>query len=250
LSDLRVLYHLAVKPVRGSSHAARMESFYAGQADAYDGFRRRLLQGRRELWQRLGVPEGGVWVDLGAGTGSNLEFFSEELAKLHRVYLVDISPSLLAVARTRVAECNSTNVEVVEADATRFQPECGSVDVVTFSYSLTMIPDWFAAVDNALSMLKPGGRIGVVDFYVSRKHPEPAQKRHGWLTRAFWPLWFGGDNVFPSPDHVPYLHHRFEPVAFEELRARVPYLPLGRVPYYLFVGRKPLEDRSTIAALA
>lgn len=142
------------------------------------------------------------------------------------------------MARKRIA-AGGDNGEIVEADATRFRPRCGSADVVTFSYSLTMIPDWFAAIDNALSILRPGGRIGVVDFYVSRKHPEPSQRRHSWLTRAFWPLWFSSDNVFPSLDHVPYLHRRFEPVVFDEFRARVPFLPRGRVPYYHFVGRKP-----------
>jgi S-adenosylmethionine-diacylgycerolhomoserine-N-methlytransferase len=238
LSDLRVLYHLAVKPVRGADHAARLESFYAGQADSYDRFRRRLLQGREELWQSLDVPEEGTWVDLGGGTGANLKLFGDQLAKLRRVYLVDLSPSLLAVARKRLVQCNIRNVDLVEADATQFRPESGPVDVVTFSYSLTMIPDWFSAIDNALAMLRPGGRIGVVDFYVSRKHPAAGMNRHRWLTRAFWPLWFGCDSVFLSPDHAPYLHRRFEPIVFEERLARVPCLPLGRVPYYWFVGRK------------
>jgi S-adenosylmethionine-diacylgycerolhomoserine-N-methlytransferase len=62
--------------------------------------------------------------------------------------------------------------------------------------------------------------------------------RHGWLTRHFWPAWFSRDNVFPSPDHLPYLQRRFEPVSLVENRAAVPYLPLARVPYYLFIGRK------------
>ena len=46
-SDLKIIYHLALKPVRGHDHAARMESFYGGQAEAYDQFRRKLLQGRQ-----------------------------------------------------------------------------------------------------------------------------------------------------------------------------------------------------------
>jgi len=110
--------------------------------------------------------------------------------------------------------------------------------VVTFSYSLTMIPDWFAAIENALSILKPGGTIGVVDFYVSRKYAASGLTRHGWWTRTFWPSWFSLDNVFPSPDHVPFLHRHFDVLHFEEHRAKVPYLPGARVPYYLFVGRK------------
>ena len=53
LSDLKILYHLTLKPVRGKDHAARMESFYGGQAEAYDDFRRRLLHGREDLWQAI-----------------------------------------------------------------------------------------------------------------------------------------------------------------------------------------------------
>jgi S-adenosylmethionine-diacylgycerolhomoserine-N-methlytransferase len=237
LSDLKILYHLALKPVRGKDHAARLESFYAGQADRYDDFRKRLLQGREALWKAIGVPEGGTWVDMGAGTGANLEYFGDDLQRLQKVYELDLSHSLLEVAKKRIAAKGWTNVETVEADATTWRPPT-PVDVVTFSYSLTMIPDWFAAIENARAMLRPGGMIGVVDFYVSRKYPRDGLKRHKWSTRTFWPTWFAMDNVFPSPDHVPFLHRQFEPVYFEEHTAKVPYLMLARTPYYLFVGKK------------
>lgn len=242
-SEMRVLYHIALKPIRGKDHAARLESFYAGQAEGYDAFRRRLLKGREDLWAAIDVPDGGVWVDLGGGTGANLENFGPPIGKLAKVYVVDLSPSLLEVARKRIDRNGWTNVEPVEADATAWRPPSGAPDVVTFSYSLTMIPDWFAAIENARAMLKPGGRIGVVDFYVSRKHPDEGRVRHSWLTRTFWPTWFNLDNVFPSPDHVPFLHRRFEPVHFTENRAKQPYIPLLRVPYYTFVGRKGEDDR-------
>jgi S-adenosylmethionine-diacylgycerolhomoserine-N-methlytransferase len=236
--DLKILYHLVVKPIRGSDHAARMENFYSGQADGYDDFRRRLLQGREKLWNALDIPEGGVWVDMGGGTGSNLEFFGPRIEQLKKVHVVDLSASLLDVARQRAEDRGWSNVEAVEADATQYAPSSGPVDVVTFSYSLTMIPDWFAALENALAMLKPGGLIGVVDFYVSRKWPAPDQTRHSWFTRSYWPVHFATDNVFPSPDHVPFLHRRLEPLHFSENFGKVPYVPLIRMPYYTFVGRK------------
>ncbi|MFH1919211.1 MAG: class I SAM-dependent methyltransferase, partial [Planctomycetota bacterium] len=164
LSDLRILYHLAVKPIRGKDHAARMESFYAGQAEAYDDFRKRLLKGRQELWDAIDAPEGGVWVDMGGGTGANVERFGPRIERLGKVYVVDLSASLLEVARKRSDEHGWTNVEAVEADATCYEPAAGPADVVTFSYSLTMIPNWFAALENARAILKPGGLVGVVDF--------------------------------------------------------------------------------------
>ncbi len=238
LADLKILYHFLLKPIRGKTHAARMESFYGGQAEAYDEYRRRLLKGRQEMWQAIEVPQGGTWIDMGGATGSNLENFNDDIHKLKKIYVVDLAPSLLEVARKRFDERGWKNAEAVEADATTFRPPEAPVDVVTFSYSLTMIPDWFAAIENALSLLKPGGLIGVVDFYVSRKHPHDGLKQHRWLTRSFWPVWFAFDNVFPSSDHVPFLHRHFEPQLFEEHRARMPYLPFVRVPYYIFIGRK------------
>jgi S-adenosylmethionine-diacylgycerolhomoserine-N-methlytransferase len=237
-ADLKILYHLTVAPIRGGTHAERLESFYSGQADGYDSFRARLLKGREETYRAIPAEPGAVWIDLGGGTGSNLECLGERISRLGKVYLVDLSPSLLAKARQRISDRGWRNVETVAADATTFVPAEGQADIVTFSYSLTMIPDWFAALEQARRLLRPGGTIGVVDFYVSRKHAETSRRRHGWFTRTFWPAWFARDNVFLSPDHVPYLHRAFDCLEFAEETARVPYLPWPRVPYYRFVGRK------------
>ncbi len=238
-SDVKTIYHLAMAPIRGTTHAERLENFYQGQAGDYDAFRKRLLHGRDALVQDLPLPEGGTWVDLGGGTGENIESAGASLTGLRKAYIVDLAPSLLGVARDRIARNGWANVEAVEADATEYSPEEGEVDVVTFSYSLTMMPNWFSAIDNAFNMLKPGGLIGVVDFYVGRKYPEPGFTQHNWWTRTFWPAWFANDNVYLSSDHVHYLHDLFQRVSLTEAMAPVPYMPVGNVPYYTFVGRKP-----------
>jgi S-adenosylmethionine-diacylgycerolhomoserine-N-methlytransferase len=87
---------------------------------------------------------------------------------LFRGNLNFIVPS--SVARERIAANGWKNVEAVEADATTWRPREERVDFVTFSYSLTMIPDWFLAMDHAHKLLGTGGLIGIVDFYVSRKY--------------------------------------------------------------------------------
>lgn len=242
LADLRTVYQLALRPVRGATHAERMEALYASQAGRYDAFRDRRLHGRKELIEALPMPAGGVWVDLGGGTGSSLAYAGERLAALKRVYIVDLSPSLLAVARGRIEEMRWDNVRTVEADAISYEPLEGSADVVTFCYALTMIPNWFSAIDHAWNLLKPGGTLGVVDYYVSRRHASNGRVQHGWWTRQFWPLWFGLDHAVLSPDHLHYLHDLFEPVRCDEARGPVPGLPGLRVPYYLFIGRKPELD--------
>ena len=97
---------------KGNTHAERLDNFYSGQAKGYDDFRKRLLKGREELWAALanpeiggGVPEGGVWVDFGGGTGANLERFAEEdRKKLKKIYVVDLAHSLLEVCNQRIAD--------------------------------------------------------------------------------------------------------------------------------------------------
>jgi len=238
LSDAKVLYHLVLSPVRGNSHQERLESFYSGQAEAYDDFRRRLLHGREDLCNLLPLPEGGVWMDMGGGTGSNLEAVGDRIKSLSRVYVVDLATSLLGVAQRRAEARGWDHVRTVEADATTFVPEEGTVDLVTFSYSLTMIPDWFLALEHAQRLLKPGGHIGVVDFYVSRKYPAEGRKRHAMGTRIFWPSWFMNDNVYLSSEHLPFLESHFETTHLEERMAKVPYIPGIKVPVYVYLGRK------------
>ena len=250
-NDIKIIYHMALSGGRGKTHAERLDNFYSGQAKGYDDFRKRLLKGRQELWNALadekvsgGVPEGGVWVDFGGGTGSNLEWFKEEdRKKLSKIYVVDLASSLLKVCDQRIADKftdadGKTNCKTQEADATIWTPEEGQADVVTFSYSLTMIPDWFSAIDNALRILKPGGKIGIVDFFVSRKWPAEGLKRHSWFTRSYWPVHFNTDNVYPSPDHIPYLMSHFETVDLHEYYGKVPYIPIIRMPYYTYIGKK------------
>ena len=238
-AELKTLYYVTLKRSHGADAAARVEAFYQGQAENFDSFRKRLLHGRRELFAAIEAPPGGVWVDLGGGTGWNLEQLGPRIDALAKAYIVDFSPSMLKVARRRIQQRGWKNVEAVEADAIRFRPSEGQADVVTFSYSLTMIPDWFAAIENAWSILRPGGVIGVLDFYVSRKYPADGLACHGFFGRNFWPVFFSLNDVFPSCEHLPYLRRRFTQIRCSESRGRMPYLPLLRAPYYMFIGRKP-----------
>lgn len=243
LSDeLKIVGHILFNRSSGRTHEERLESFYSGQATGYDAFRKRMLHGREELFTWMPTVPGGVWVDLGAGTGENAENWGPRLAEFQKCYLVDLSSSLLKIAEARIQTRGWTNVSAVHADATKFLPLEGSADVVTMSYSLTMIPDWFAALDQAYRMLKPGGTIGIVDFFVARKYPADGLVKHGWSTRSFWPLWFGNDNVFLNPDHIPYLQNHFETVRLSQRRGTLPYMPFVRVPHYLFLGRKPTGE--------
>lgn len=241
-ADLRVLLHLLRGQPKAGDQRSRLETFYGPQAGHYDAFRDRLLHGREALIADIQTALGDALpgahlIELGGGTGRNLEFFGASLDDFGQVTLVDLCPALLDQARRKFVE--RPQVQIIEADATTWQP-AQPVDVIYCAYSLTMIPDWRAALANAIAMLKPGGIFGVVDFYVSAAQPPANQIRHNALTRAFWPRWFAHDGVHLNPAHLTALREHFPEHQLTEARAPVPYLPGLAVPYYRFLGRKPL----------
>src|SRR5262249_12010514 len=160
-SDLGIIWNLVFSKPAGDSHGDRLEAFYRQQAGAYDDFRKRLLHGREEMMRSLELPDNARAVDMGGGTGSNFECLGDAVRRFQSVHIVDLSASLLRVADERIRKHGWDNVRTILADATTYEPEGGPVDAVTFSYSLTMIPDWFRAVDRAWEILKPGGLVGV-----------------------------------------------------------------------------------------
>lgn len=234
--DLNVLYHNWFHGISGTDQKARLTSFYEGQARSYDAFRYRFLHGRVPMVEAMPTPAGGVWVDFGGGTASNLEFLGDNLRTFKKVVIFDLCRPLLDVAAKRV-EANPAwkgIVELVEGDATApvvpGLPAHGTVDLVTFSYSLTMIPDWRAALRNAYALLRPGGYIAVSDFTV---RPE-----NSWITRILWPYIFAKDNVYPREAHVDALETMFQTVHYKLEKGGFPYVPFLKSPYYYFVGQK------------
>ena len=153
--DANVLFHNFVHPISGGDHQSRLESFYTGQASSYDAFRHRFLHGRVPMIEAMPTPVNGTWVDLGGGTAANLEHLAGAIdaGVFKKVVVLDLCRPLIEVARQRVeAHGWERVVDLVVGDATDpavpGMPKSGTVDVITMSYSLTMIPDWQAALRN------------------------------------------------------------------------------------------------------
>ncbi|PGH16626.1 hypothetical protein AJ80_05128 [Polytolypa hystricis UAMH7299] len=275
LSYLKFVYATFLKPHGSHGHGSQqlaLESFYKTQASVYDATRKRLLRGREDMLGllaaqlkfKLAKNEGHsgkpIWVDIGGGTGYYNSYNIEAMASFvpvasffEHVYLVDLSPSLCDIARQRFARLGWKNVSVVcqDAGAFRLPPphinddmfdsiQDAKADLVTMSYSLSMIPDYYGVVDSLVSLLSPTGTIGVCDFYVQsivdvagRNYTGGAFNRHvNWLGRAFWRAWFDADRVGLEPARRDYLEYRFGTILSASDRN---YL-LGGIPYYIFVG--------------
>lgn len=230
LRDLPVLWQLAKGMPNGPSHGEQLNRFYAPQAQRYDAFRERLLQGRRELIEQLPIGAGARVVELGAGTGRNVEFFGPRAAQFTSIDLVDICAPLLAIARGRFV--NARNVRIVQASAETYRP-AEPVDCVYFCYSLSMMLNWPDAVRNAVRMLKPGGLLAVADFYLPG-----GSARLSLRMSDFWRRWFQRDGVEVSDQLLPYLQWQSRTVHLLEAHARIPYLPILRAPFFTYIGQR------------
>ncbi len=234
-SDARVVGALLRGMPSGIPHRDRLDQFYRPQAADYDRFRERLLGGRQDLVDSLALPDHATILELGAGTGANLDRFPARQLQAGQFVLVDLCPALLAQSRTRHRD--RTNVRIVESDAASFDsPQ--RFDAVVISYALSMMPTFGDVIDNALRLLRPGGKLAVVDFYLW-SGGAPANARHGALARAFWSRWFAHDGVELDDRRLRHLVVRFPEHELVERVQPVPMLLGMSVPYFRFVGIKP-----------
>ncbi len=234
-------------PTNGA-HERDMEAFYKFQKEGYDGFRENFLHARADLIQSMPIKRKGgmVWVDVGGGTARNLEFFPVEVLKMYfkAIYVVDVSPSLLEVAQRRVKAAGLSGlVHLVEHDFTApsiFQALPfleGKVDMLTFSYSLSMIPDKTAALLHALRFLQPNGHgvLGLADFFLSSNDEATLPFLLGALRKleaTFQRKWFEQDRVhLISPAVLKRVEKASHCVWDERFRGGVPLLPVLR-PYH------------------
>lgn len=243
LSELRSLWQLIKGVPADGTYAARLDAYYRPQVQSYDAVHKGMSRGREQLIDLLAPAPGSRVVDLGAGTAAMLDHWGARLRTLSALELVDICPAMLEHARQRARPFH--NLRVVEADATAYRAPWAA-DCVYLSYALTMIPDWVRALNNALSILKPGGKLGIVDFYVAGSAQPFCRARHGTLARLFWTHWFRREQVLLSDSHVAALCTLTDPLHLHEGYESLPYLPLLRAPYYVYVGTKPARPRPEV----
>ena len=152
-----------------------MNRTYRYQRHIYDFTRKYFLLGRDRLIDKLAPRDGDAILEVGCGTGRNLAVAAARYpaARLHGI---DVSTEMLASASATIARAGlAPRVRLAHADATCFDPQpmfgIARFDRVFVSYSLSMIPQWEAVIDHALSILGPGGELHIVDFGCQRRLP-------------------------------------------------------------------------------
>ena len=166
--------------------AERMDAIYARQRHIYDLTRKYYLLGRDRLIAGLALSPGAAVLEIGCGTGRNLIAVARAYPSA-RLFGLDISDEMLTTARAKVAAAGlSARIVLRQGDATSFdaaalfgQPR---FDRVFFSYTLSMIPDWQAAL--ARGAAAAGERLSLVDFGQQERLPRVfGRALFAWLTK-------------------------------------------------------------------
>jgi demethylmenaquinone methyltransferase/2-methoxy-6-polyprenyl-1,4-benzoquinol methylase len=170
---------------------------------------------RRALVQAIDPQPGERVLDVATGTG----MVAAALARRSRceVVALDQSEAMLAMARERLQSIPlAGQIELVRGEAERLPFADGEFDALTFTYLLRYVDDRAATMRELARVVKPGGRIGMVEFGV----PDAAALRALWRvhTRVGLPLL--GRLVSPAWLEVG----RFLGPSIEELRMLEPDL--------------------------
>ena len=155
-----------------AEQSSAMQQYYRFQSKIYDLTRWAFLFGRRSILNHIPFNRMDVFtcLEVGCGTGHNLV----SLATMYpnaRITGMDVSRDMYEIALEKMLPFGDRvklqNRPYHFNDRTRE----GQVDVILFSYALTMInPQWSDLLQRAYLDLKHGGRILVVDFHDSKHH--------------------------------------------------------------------------------
>jgi ubiquinone/menaquinone biosynthesis C-methylase UbiE len=159
---------MTLTPAEQDQQNARRHRAWEKQASRYDRmmvrWERRLLGQDHRPW--AAQRSRGDVLEVAIGTGLNLPFYDPEL----KVTGVDLSPAMLDIARRRAAELGR-RVDLREGDAHHLRFDDASFDTVVCTFSLCNIPDPHRAVGEMRRVLRPGGRLVLVDHVRSTSTP-------------------------------------------------------------------------------
>lgn len=147
-----------------SDRRERAAQYFAKNAHRWDSLRSLHIdeaQVERALGELLPATGAATLLDVGTGTGRMLKLFAPRVA---RAVGVDLSPEMLAVARANIERWGLANCSVRRADLHRLPFAKGSFDLATVHMVLHYLDDPAQAVAEVASVLKPGGRLLIVDF--------------------------------------------------------------------------------------
>lgn len=178
--------HFGFQQVERSKKASMVADIFDSVAAKYDVMNDVMSLGVHRLWKRYtidcsGIRAGQSVLDLAGGTGDLAAKFSRLTGPKGQVVLADINHSMLSVGRDKLRDKGVVgNIDYVQANAEALPFPNNHFDLVTMAFGLRNVTDKDKALASIFRVLKPGGRLLVLEF--SKPTNDVLSKTYDWYS--------------------------------------------------------------------
>ena len=160
--------HFGFEQVAEAEKAQRVAEVFTSVAQRYDVMNDLMSAGMHRIWKaftiaRSGVREGSRVLDVAGGTGDLSLAFARKVGKSGQVWLTDINNAMLTNGRDRLCD-KGFLIPVAQCDAEKLPFPDDYFDCVTVAFGLRNMTHKDAALAEMRRVLRPGGRLLVLEF--------------------------------------------------------------------------------------
>ncbi|HSI55210.1 MAG TPA: bifunctional demethylmenaquinone methyltransferase/2-methoxy-6-polyprenyl-1,4-benzoquinol methylase UbiE [Ramlibacter sp.] len=228
--------HFGFESVDERDKAKRVRGVFDSVAPRYDLMNDLMSAGLHRMWKAYTVmtanPQPGHQVlDIAGGTGDLALAFAKKVGASGRVVHTDINEAMLRTGRDRLLDAGVALPTLV-CDAEKLPFASGSFDIVSVAFGLRNMTHKEAALTEMARVLKPGGKLLVLEF---SRVAKPLEKAYDWYSFKVLPQL--GRLVAGDDASYRYLAEsiRMHP-AQEELKALMKNSGFGHVDYHNLTG--------------
>jgi demethylmenaquinone methyltransferase/2-methoxy-6-polyprenyl-1,4-benzoquinol methylase len=162
--------HFGYREVDENDKAGLVAGVFSSVASRYDIMNDLMSMGAHRLWKRFaasqsGLAKGDSVLDVAAGSGDLAHHFANQVGEDGSVVLTDINQEMLVQGKSRMIDAgNVRNVYYVIADAENLGFDQCLFDCVSISFGLRNVTHKSRALESMYRVLRPGGRILVLEF--------------------------------------------------------------------------------------
>lgn len=170
MQDKENTTHFGFKEIPTDQKVDAVAQVFHSVAAKYDIMNDLMSGGIHRLWKRHTISQSGVRagqkvLDIAGGTGDLTAKFSRLVGQSGQVILADINDSMLKVGRDKLANLGVVgNVQYVQANAEELPFPDNTFDCITIAFGLRNVTDKSKALASMQRVLKPGGRLLVLEF--------------------------------------------------------------------------------------
>ncbi len=228
--------HFGFETVDEKDKARKVAGVFTSVASKYDIMNDLMSAGLHRIWKRFAVGlanvhEGSRVLDIAGGSGDLSRLFLDKVGKSGEVILTDINNAMLRVGRDRLLD-EGLATPTAQCDAEHLPFPDNYFDCVSIAFGLRNVTHKDAALREMRRVLKPGGRLIVLEF---SKVAKPLEKIYDIYSFKVLPKM--GELIANDADSYRYLAEsiRMHP-GQEELKQMMQDAGLERVEYFNMTG--------------